>query len=230
MEIKEVPIDGCEEEFQQPQRLIDAIENVQPYSNRLPFSSPNRPVEKHTRKLINFILPLAGKHDAFVRFMRTYEDECLKPNENTALIIVLFIDKNEDDFSKASQIVADLRIRYQFQHPRAIQIVPIRETFARAKALQYGMARVEPNDLVFFIDVDMAWDGNTLRRIRLNTVLGRSIYFPIVFSEFDPTVIYNSKISPNHFLISDESGYWRNFGFGIVSAYKADIAKVLFHY
>lgn len=46
-----------------------------------------------------------------------------------------------------------------------------------------------------------------------------------MFSEFDPGVVYGNGTTsaPNHFLISDDTGYWRNYGFGIASAYPSDL-------
>lgn len=50
------------------------------------------------------------------------------------------------------------------------------------------------------------------------------VYFPVVFSEFDPAVVYGAGVSaPSHFLVTRDSGYWRQFGFGIASAYRSDV-------
>ncbi|XKL68382.1 hypothetical protein PGB90_003873 [Kerria lacca] len=189
-------------------------------------SSDNEVVKNEiSRKLINMVLPLSGKLEAFSRFMKTYEEVCLKQNENVLLFIILFLKNNSDMvYDKTLKIINNLRSRYLVK--RSIKIISLEEKFARAKALDYGMKQVNANDLLFFIDVDMVWTTDTLQRIRLNTVLGKMVYFPIVFSEFDPTIVYRSHISPNHFLINEENGYWRIFGFGIMSTYKADINKI----
>lgn len=114
-------------------------------------------------------------------------------------------------------------------YPRSkLKIIPIMEKFARARALDLGMAQVDMDKLLFFIDVDMIWSPASLQRIRLNTIINKIVYFPIVFSEYDPNVVYGQSKSPNHMFINEESGYWRLFGFGIVSAYKQDIIKVRF--
>lgn len=85
------------------------------------------------------------------------------------------------------------------------------------------------DDLLFFVDVDMVFSRATLERIRTNTIRGRQAYFPIVFSEFDPTTVYRDQavgVAPNHFLINQDTGYWRQYGFGIVSVYKSDLRRV----
>lgn len=82
--------------------------------------------------------------------------------------------------------------------------------------------------ILFFVDVDIVFTVAALQRIRLNTIKGRSAYFPIVFSEFDPQVVYGNDTghSQHHFSVSDDTGYWRNYGFGIASAYPTDLNLV----
>lgn len=174
-------------------------------------------------KLINFILPLYRRFQTFVRFIKTYEEVCLKRKENVALFIILFTDKDDNAFNETQKIINYLGNRYPSSK---LKIVPVRDKFSRAKALNYGMDQVEMDQLLFFIDVDMIWSAATLQRIRLNTIKGEMAYFPVVFSEFDPTVVNGQIKNPNHMYINDESGYWRLFGFGIMSAYKEDIMKV----
>lgn len=178
------------------------------------------------KKLINFILPLYGRFNAFVRFIKTYEEICLKRKENVALFIILFVDKDDNAYNETYRVINYLQNRYPFSK---LKIVPVSEKFARAKALDYGMAQVDMNELLFFIDVDMIWSPGTLQRIRLNTIRNKMAYFPIVFSEYDPVMAYHQDTAPSHNFINEESGYWRLFGFGIMSAYKEDIVKVCGH-
>ena len=179
-------------------------------------------------KKINMIVPLFRKHEAFLRFMRTFEEVCLQSHENVQLLIVMFLNENSDSkndiaLQQTLSIVNELNARYGGEF---IKLSSIRGKFARAKALNYGMAQVETRELLFFVDVDMVWTVDTLHRVRLNTVAGERVYFPIVFSQFDPAITYKMSVVPNHFLINDETGYWRVFGYGIMSAYKGDVEKV----
>lgn len=107
--------------------------------------------------------------------------------------------------------------------------------------------------LLFFVDVDMVFDEGLLRRVAWNTQQGSSVYFPIVFSQYDPVEVsdppvigpvftgntttiednLNRKTSPNEidssrllFPHNDHYGYWRQFGFGIVSIYHSDLSFV----
>ncbi|KAG8223078.1 hypothetical protein J437_LFUL002026 [Ladona fulva] len=189
-------------------------------------------------KVVSFILPLAGRLDAFRRFLHTYETICLQRDEATELVVVLYPDPPEDNTEKIQnakvvianqnlQLLRDLQKRY----PSAkISVVPVMEdTFARAVALEMGAAHCTDDSLLFLVDVDIAFTADALRRIRLNTIQGHQVYFPIVFSEFDPEIVHansSTAVTSNHFIVNDDHGYWRNYGFGIVSVYRSDLKAV----
>ncbi|KAK9506598.1 hypothetical protein O3M35_008499 [Rhynocoris fuscipes] len=175
-------------------------------------------------KVINFILPLSGRFEIFRRFIRNFEDVCLKNEERVSLTVVLFPSAKENTVQRILDTVRGLQKLYTYAR---IEVVPVFENFARAKALEIGASYArEPEDLLFFIDVDMVFRSSALQRIRMNTVKGKTVYFPIVYSEFDPIIVYNKTISPNHFLINEDTGFWRQYGFGIASVYKSDLLNV----
>ncbi|PSN39485.1 Chondroitin sulfate synthase 1 [Blattella germanica] len=178
-------------------------------------------------KIIHFILPLSGRYDAFQRFVAVYEDVCLQDDQRTSLSIVLYPSEREPmSFNHTLTAVQGLIYKY----PQAeINIIPALGPFARAEALEVGAGKYsdKTENLLFFIDVDMVFSTKTLERIRTNTVKGKQAYFPIVFSEFDPNFALSSNSIPmNHFKVNSNSGYWRRFGFGIVSVYKSDLKAV----
>lgn len=179
-------------------------------------------------KIINFILPLAGRYNTFLRFIRNYEEICLKQDPWTSLYVILFRSETEDTGNKTIEYVKELQ---NFYPSARLKVIPVNEDFARASALEIG-AKQCPEDeynILFFIDVDMVFDETTLERIRLNTIQGKQTYFPIVYSEFDPTIVYNSEEiqeSPSHYLINANTGYWRQFGFGIASMFNKDLKMV----
>ncbi|XP_037888974.1 chondroitin sulfate synthase 1 [Glossina fuscipes] len=76
-------------------------------------------------------------------------------------------------------------------------------------------------------DVDMTFTHESLQRIRMNTMQGQQVYLPIVFSQYDPrrrTKTVDSKVvSPDDLEINNETGYFRQYGFGICSIFKSDI-------
>ncbi|BES87226.1 Chondroitin [Nesidiocoris tenuis] len=185
--------------------------------------SNSEPRETNEDKTIHFILPLSGRFDTFRRFVQTYETECLKTKERASLTVVLYPSTQENTLQR----IIDTMKGLQKQYPAAdLKYVTMYEEFARAKALSIGASHQAQGDLLFFVDVDIAFRQEALRRIRQRTVQGRSVYYPIVFSEFDPGRLYGRTASPDHFAITGKAGYWRQYGFGICSIYKEDLDNV----
>lgn len=180
------------------------------------------------KKTITFILPLSGRLSTFIRFLHFYERVCLIENELTRLIIVLY-KTTQSEFEGTVTIINDLRDKYKASD---IRTIVIEESFARGRALQFGADILQNNDLMFFIDVDMAFNSKTLLRIRQNTIKNTTIYFPIVYSLYDPKTFSKSyditdyRIFDKELLVDEDNGSWRQFGFGIVSLYKSDFVKL----
>jgi chondroitin sulfate synthase len=66
---------------------------------------------------------------------------------------------------------------------------------ASGKTLDLGMSQCSDDSLLFFIDVDILFDNDTLSRIRRNTIKNVQVYYPIVFSQYDPTLICSNSLS-----------------------------------
>ena len=65
----------------------------------------------------------------------------------------------------------------------------------------------------------MTFTSNLMTNILKNTKAGQA-YMPIIFSQ------YKSRQSlTDNFLITDRQGFWRNYGFGMVSIFKEDFEK-----
>lgn len=174
-------------------------------------------------KTVNFILPLSGRYKIFQRFLQNYEDICLNSGEKTSLLIVLYQQKNDDSFNKTINLVEQFKYKYR---STSIEILPVSGDFSRAQALDLGASKLQADDLMLFIDVDIVFTSSALNRIRLNTLPGRRLYFPIVFSQYDPKIVYGEDGKQDKFVINEISGHWRQYGFGIVSLYKKDYRTV----
>ncbi|XP_068242080.1 chondroitin sulfate synthase 1 [Palaemon carinicauda] len=180
--------------------------------------SPDRKPKK-----INFILPLAGRFTSFQRFMDDFQRICLEGEENVRLFVVSFHPSPGAD--DTSENVEALISSLQLDYPHVpMSVIQTNATFARALALELGASQCADGDLMLFIDVDMTFSSASLDRIRLHTIKGHQVYYPIVFSEFDPYISRTNTASGyDHTLIDETVGYWRAFGFGIVSIYRSDL-------
>jgi chondroitin sulfate synthase len=195
-------------------QIISTFEQIPPI-----FHSDN--VTK--KETINFILPLSGRHEIFKRFLKMYEEVCIKQGEETRLFVILYTEKVED-FNRSSVLIENIQRKYSSS---GVSVVTVNETFTRARALEHGLKLLAHDDLTLFIDVDIVFDTKSLLRIRQNTVKDKSIYFPIVYSLYNPKLLNKSYPLDdyaffNSAIVDEDNGFWRQFGFGIVSLYKSD--------
>jgi chondroitin sulfate synthase len=195
-------------------QIISTFEQIPPI-----FHSDN--VTK--KETINFILPLSGRHEIFKRFLKMYEEVCIKQGEETRLFVILYTEKVED-FNRSSVLIENIQRKYSSS---GVTVVTVNETFTRARALEHGLKLLAHDDLTLFIDVDIVFDTKSLLRIRQNTVKDKSIYFPIVYSLYNPKLLNKSYPLDdyaffNSAIVDEDNGFWRQFGFGIVSLYKSD--------
>lgn len=92
--------------------------------------------------------------------------------------------------------------------------------FNRGRVLDAGVRHLAATaggdaHLMFFVDVDMTLDAALLDRLRVTTAPGRSVSFPICFS------LYRGARAA----ALSGSGYWREFGYGMVAVWRADYER-----
>lgn len=172
---------------------------------------------------INILVPLSGRYDIFVRFMANFEKICLISNQNVKLLVLLFSTDNITERVRQVELMRE----YHSKYPRTdMEIKSVSGPFSRALALEVGSAHFTNDSLLFYCDVDLLFTADFLKRCRDNTKLGEQTYFPIIFSQYDPKVVYAGKVpSINHYVFTTKTGLWRHFGYGIVCVHKGDLLK-----
>jgi chondroitin sulfate synthase len=178
------------------------------------------------KETVHLILPLAGKVKEFDRFMKIFEEICLAKKDNAQMHIVLF---TENSSAKEVEDILNIVGKYQRKYGgHLLEVIETEGDFARAKALDLGAKQCSVDDLIFCVDVDIVLTQDAINRIRLNTIQGVQVYYPIVFSQYDPSVLCgnqsNCKIEMFNF--DHRMGYWRQFGFGIAAMYRSDLERV----
>lgn len=171
---------------------------------------------------VHFILPLTGRIGTFRRFMKNFEDVCLKRRENAKLLVVYFPSVTSAREHKT--VMKD----YQTRYPEAdlLWLEAIGD-FSRGLALSLGANQFDQSALLFFCDVDLVFNAEFLYRARTNTILGQQVYYPMVFSQFDPEITYPNRTAPNNqFTVNRDAGFWRAYAFGIVAVYNHDLRVV----
>ncbi|XP_033952517.1 chondroitin sulfate synthase 3 [Pseudochaenichthys georgianus] len=195
-------------------------------SNSLKFLSPfqvyesNREMWEQSQRKVNILVPLSGRYENFVRFMENFEKVCLIPKQNVKLSVILVDNENME---KHAPLIKD----YSRKYPKAdLSIIPMTGNFSRGLALELGSSQLDNDSLLFFCDVDLIFSGDALQRCRENSVQGKQVYFPVVFSQYNPKIVYSEKAPrENKFVLTKKSGFWRDYGFGITCVFKSDLIK-----
>ncbi|KAH9400958.1 Chondroitin sulfate synthase 1 [Tyrophagus putrescentiae] len=162
---------------------------------------------------VNLVVPLAGRMTTFHRFLANFARVW-----------------------EADQRLTLTLATEQHHHlpPKVVRVLAMNssEPFSRGVAFQRSLALFADHQLLFFLDVDMTFTGEVLRRVRRNAIRRRQVYFPIVFSQYgnevSQTEDQDNRTEPSDHLptINDLDGYWRQFGFGIVALYRSDLLAV----
>ncbi|MBN3310733.1 chondroitin sulfate synthase 3 [Amia ocellicauda] len=187
------------------------------------FTESTKEMWERGEKKIHILVPLTGRYDIFVRFMENFEKTCLIPNQNVKLAIILVDNDSNQDKDKHMDLITE----YHNKYPKAdLSVIPMTGDFSRGLALEMGSSQLENNTLLLFCDVDLVFNADFLQRCRDNTVQGEQVYYPIIFSQYDPKIVYAGNApEDSSFVFTKKSGFWRDYGFGITCIYKSDLVN-----
>lgn len=195
---------------------VYAVQTFSPI--RLIKPEPNDSIDS---LIVNVIISLAGRSATFQRFCNNFAN-IMQQDTHITLTIVTF-STNETKDNEIKEILYQTNIK--------ASILEINGKFSRGTALQRSLSLFNNDSLLFFLDVDMLFNQNVLNRVRRNTIMGKQVYFPIVFSQYNNNWKKFNNSSPattiiDSIMVDDNIGYWRQFGYGIVSSYKNDLTSV----
>lgn len=174
-----------------------------------------------SKEWINLVVPLSGRVDTFAQFMEMFVEQCINKDGRVFLTVVYFGEEGKEEVKEILQRTAR---KHDFESYR---LVEKDESFSRGVGLLAGAeAWIDGNALLFFCDVDVTFKPGFLDRCRLNTTPGSKVYYPIVFSLYNPSIVYSeSETLPSwreQLVLKRDTGFWRTFGFGMTCMYRTD--------
>ena len=214
---------------------------------RLSVTQSSRKISK---QIINFILPLTSDSknmNAFRLFISSFETVAIDQDKYVTLTIVFGFDlvSNKRAHNEMNTFLSEFRERTRFENVKLIYVeMKDQQSFSRAKLLQIGSDSVDLKNesLLFFCDVDVLFNKNFLDMCRYNAARNERVFFPILYSFYNPSIVKNlantseSNIYSNEdedveaarvsLIINKETGFWRDTGFGMVCLYKEDFKKI----
>ncbi|XP_053306320.1 chondroitin sulfate N-acetylgalactosaminyltransferase 2 [Spea bombifrons] len=181
--------------------------------------------EDISRTLVNIIVPLSGRTEAFAQFVENYREVCVHQDRRTYLTVVYFGDEGLAEVKKI------LKVLNGATSSRNYTLIPLKEEFNRGRGLEVGAKAWDKGDgLLFFCDVDVYFTAGFLNTCRLNAKPGKKVFYPVVFSLYNPAIVYaNQEVPPpveQQLVHKKDSGFWRDFGFGMTCQYRADFLAV----
>ncbi|KAI4879949.1 hypothetical protein NFI96_030543, partial [Prochilodus magdalenae] len=199
---------------------------------RLEFFRPFAPLMKvkeevidTSNMLINIIVPLTKRVDAFRQFMLNFREVCIRQNERVHLTVVYFGTDKMDEVRGIIDATAR-KMRY-----RNFTLVHLNETFSRGRGLDVGaQAWKKGNVLLFFCDLDVHFTSEFLYSCRMNAQPGKRVFYPIPFNQYNPEVIYGEHNIPpaeKQLVISKSTGFWQDLDFGMTCQYRSDFINIV---
>ena len=177
-----------------------------------------------SKSMINVIVPLSGRIDKFHDFIERFLNVGVRYDQKVFLTVVYFGMKGRDELRS---IMRKLEETENFKN---FKLIFTDQEFSRGAGLQKGAEVWEGgNVLMFFCDVDIYFKPEFLERCRLHSSPGKKVYYPIVFSQYNPVITFGGEAVPQlnqQMRLSKDIGFWRDFGFGMSCQYRDDFFSV----
>ncbi|XP_010019205.1 PREDICTED: chondroitin sulfate N-acetylgalactosaminyltransferase 1 [Nestor notabilis] len=175
--------------------------------------------------LINVIVPLAKRASKFWQFMQNFRWVPIAQYGRIHLTVVYF---GKEQMNEVKSILENTSKSANFKNFTFIQL---NEEFSRGKGLDVGARFWKGNNVVlFFCDVDIYFTAEFLNSCRLNTQPGKKVFYPVLFSQYNPSIIYGHHDSipslKQQLVIKKDTGFWRDFGFGMTCQYRSDFINI----
>ncbi|XP_069940678.1 chondroitin sulfate N-acetylgalactosaminyltransferase 2, partial [Cherax quadricarinatus] len=177
------------------------------------------------KTVVNMIVTLKGRVTKYATFLDHLVKNVLPHDENLSLTVIYF----EDDFLQEAR---DLTSRQLSGLPNfKWSFIALEERdFSRGRGLHVGAhhkVSKDKGELLFFCDVDVLMHPDFFNRCRSNTRKGQQVYYPVVFSLYNPKLVYplfDKAVPPvsEQLAVDEQSGFWRTFGFGMACMYHSD--------
>jgi chondroitin sulfate N-acetylgalactosaminyltransferase 1/2 len=187
------------------------------------------------KKTINFILPLSyAKLDRFHFYLSLFHLVALNRQEKSHVTLTVVYSFFKQNNTEIESIIDEFKQKADFNQIKLVYHKEQSEnTFSRAKLIEKGVntccSNSDPTEssLMFFSDVDIAYTQLFLDLCRHNTVKGKKVYFPILYSLYNPKLLKKNNSTTEtekqqQLLISKDTGFWRDTGFGMTCLYRSD--------
>ncbi|KAH9518486.1 hypothetical protein Btru_016922 [Bulinus truncatus] len=185
-------------------------------------------VEELTR--INIILTLSPRDlDSCISFLENYAHLQIPPVKNLLSLTIVLVYEHQ---SKAKgegvySVLKSMLPQYNNKSTngdtvKLISFVSNNTYVADFKILDMVSELLEPDALILRCTVGMLLNAELLNRVCINTIPGWQVFFPIVFWQFKPNIIYDKKPYPTEIEFSSRTGHYDVLSYEHGSFYNSD--------
>lgn len=216
-------------------------------------------METSNEEIIHFIVPFAAdgdlvsesaSHASHVNKLKEFLlnfKEAVDKDKNVFLTLVWVTEKNQASYIVKKQLETSMGEFLTSNTPKAEILIVTSQKFARGLALDHGIKHgkhvqtanlesktLKKSRLLFFCDIDVHFQLQFLDTCRRSAVENRVVFYPVVFSLYNPTLVYhalgkNGKSAHDRTKlrrVHKDHGFWRDFGFGMSCQYQKDYTKI----
>lgn len=178
-------------------------------------------------KHITIAVVMTMEHlEQFKSFMARLE-KLLEFDQKIDLFIVNMKMKSKQGGKEKSTFVMDVRSSldlYKTKYPKAsFNVMDSPNLLSREHGISLVIRELRPNDIVFLADLELELDPGFLERCRSIPLQGQQVYFPIVFSKTEPSLLRETNHEMWEDAISPHSGEWLILSNSFACLYAADI-------
>ena len=159
--------------------------------------------------------------EQFQGFMSRLE-KLLDYDQKIDLLLVNMKSKKRGK-EKSSSVRSTLS-HYETKYPQTTFTVLDSPTIvSREHGVSLVIRELRPSDIVFLADLDIEFDIGFLERCRSLPLQGQQAYFPIPFSEANPSLLREINHEKMEDAISEHSGHWLTESKSVACLYAADV-------
>jgi len=195
-------------------------------------------------QILHFIMPFStdNGHEAVLKTLKKFVQNFknLIKKDNSIWLTISWLSEfdviaNVNNHKMIYDIIRDI-----VKDGYAELLFTPKTSFTRGKALDFGiktgknLQTGQKSRLLFTVDVDIHVEEKFLRTCRHTPVEGKRVFYPVVFSLYNPKLVYDNqgltKIKAinleNLRKVHKDFGFWRDFGFGMSCVYERDYKAI----
>ncbi|XP_077978424.1 chondroitin sulfate glucuronyltransferase-like [Glandiceps talaboti] len=184
---------------------------------------------------VYIILPVQiHEREQFKVFLENYAKVCLEPHDNTALAAVFIYQpaeakkmKENDVFSEQKSLLSYYEKKYQGAQLQWVSIqTNVPSPFS---VMEVASPKFPENTLMFLSSVDLILANEFLNRVRMNSIQGWQVFFPMAFSLYDPDIVHRSstKSESAKMDVIRDNGHFDTYMYEFAGFYNSDYIKAI---